>query len=80
MWITLPSNSQMGSRREIHQSNLKRPLLGKEKPGTRLRVRWAAFFRFLRQPSRPIAPMPVAKSGRAAEEGYRNKRWPMILG
>jgi len=29
----------------------------------------AAFFRFLRQPSRPIAPRPVAKSGKAAGRG-----------
>ena len=28
-----------------------------------------AFLRFLRQPSRPIAPIPVAKSGRAAGSG-----------
>jgi len=27
----------------------------------------AVFFRFLRHPSRPNAPRPVAKSGRAAE-------------
>ena len=29
----------------------------------------AVFFRFLRQPSRPNAPRPVAKSGRAAGSG-----------
>jgi hypothetical protein len=29
----------------------------------------AAFFRFLRQPSRPNAPRPVAKSGRAPGSG-----------
>ena len=29
----------------------------------------AAFFRFLRQPSRPNAPRPVAKSGSAAGSG-----------
>ncbi len=29
----------------------------------------AAAFRFLRQPSRPIAPRPVAKSGSAAGNG-----------
>jgi hypothetical protein len=29
----------------------------------------AAAFRFLRQPSRPNAPIPVAKSGRAAGRG-----------
>jgi hypothetical protein len=29
----------------------------------------AAAFRFLRQPNRPIAPRPVAKSGRAAGSG-----------
>ena len=29
----------------------------------------AAFFRFLRQPSRPNAPRPEAKSGRAAGSG-----------
>ena len=29
----------------------------------------AALLRFLRQPSRPIAPRPVAKSGRAAGSG-----------
>ena len=29
----------------------------------------ACAFRFLRQPSRPIAPRPVAKSGRAAGTG-----------
>src|SRR5580700_7921004 len=29
----------------------------------------AAFFRFLRQPNKPIAPRPVAKSGRDAGSG-----------
>jgi hypothetical protein len=29
----------------------------------------AAFFRFLRQPSRPKPPRPVAKSGKAAGRG-----------
>jgi hypothetical protein len=39
----------------------------------------AASFRFLRQPSRPIAPRPAAKSGRAAGSGVVNEESKLRL-
>ncbi len=50
------------ARRAVRRTSLKRPSL-------RRQAARAVAFRFLRHPKKPIAPRPVAKSGRAAGSG-----------
>ena len=53
----------------LNQKDRPRGGLSEIRSGVLIRLRSAAAFRFLRQPSRPKAPRPLAKSGKAAGNG-----------
>ena len=61
---TIFKRSQNAKRKTASRRSLRNPIRCFDQAAT-----IAAAFRFLRQPSRPNAPRPVAKSGRAAGSG-----------